>query len=240
MTNGLDGIQGYLVSLALTLPIILFSLTLHECAHGWMAMKLGDRTAYNLGRLTLNPIKHLDPIGFLCMLVFGYGWAKPVPIQTRNFKNPRKGMAISAIAGPISNLLLGFCFVILYNLSNFGFGIALQNGGLSSERSLIIAGLVLTFFELGAMLNVYLAVFNLLPVPPFDGSRLLLAFLPTRIYFKIQQYERYIFIALIVLLFTGLLNVPLNFCIEKITDLYMWMFNIPWALPIGLLASLLY
>ena len=223
ISNGLDGMQGYLVSLALTLPIILFSLTLHECAHGWMAMKLGDRTAYNLGRLTLNPIKHLDPIGFLCMLVFGYGWAKPVPIVVRNFKNPRKGMAISAIAGPISNLLLGFCFVILYNLSNFGFGIALQNGGLSSERSLIIAGLVLTFFELGAMLNVYLAVFNLLPVPPFDGSRFFYVFLPPKWYFKVMQYERYIMIGILVMFYFGILSIPLDFISGLILDGMYWL-----------------
>ncbi|MBO5702733.1 MAG: site-2 protease family protein [Clostridia bacterium] len=218
ITNGFDGMQGYFISLALSLPIILFSLTIHECAHGWAAMKLGDRTAYNLGRLTLNPIKHLDPIGFLCMLVFGYGWAKPVPIVTRNFKNPRKGMALSAIAGPISNLLLGLCFVLLWNIAAAGFDLALTNGGLSSERSLIIAQLVLIFFSLGAQLNVYLAVFNLLPVPPFDGSRFFYIFLPTKWYFKVMQYERYIMIGILVLFYFGILSIPLDFISGLILD----------------------
>ena len=105
-----------LIDLLLSLPIIILALTVHETAHGYVACKCGDPTAYNLGRLTLNPAKHLDPIGFFCMLIFGYGWAKPVPINTRNFNNPKRGMALSAAAGPLANLLLGVFFAVGYGL----------------------------------------------------------------------------------------------------------------------------
>ena len=117
ITNGSDGIKSYLISLLLSLPIILLSLSMHEMAHAWAASKLGDPTAKNLGRLTLNPMKHLNLPGFLCMLLFGFGWANPVPVNSRYFKKPRRDMALTAIAGPLSNLLLGFIFVSLYELS---------------------------------------------------------------------------------------------------------------------------
>ena len=110
IVNGGSGSSNYIVSFLLCLPVMFLSLSLHETAHGFAAYKLGDPTAKNLGRLTLNPFKHLDPIGFLCMMLAGFGWAKPVPINSRNFKKPRRDIAISSIAGPVSNLLLAFVF----------------------------------------------------------------------------------------------------------------------------------
>ena len=220
----------------LSIPIFFLALSLHEAAHGFVAYKLGDPTAKSCGRLTFNPFKHFDVIGFVMLMLVGFGWAKPVPIDTRNFKKPKRDMAISAIAGPISNLLLALVFTIFikiyYEVSR------------SPEFDTILLitpwRLLGIFLYYGIRLNIMFAVFNLLPIPPFDGSRLVLAVLPSHIYFKIQKYERYILLVLILLLFSDILDIPLSFCIDKITDLYMWMFTIPWALPIGLLASLIY
>ena len=219
----------------ISIPIFLLALSLHEAAHGFVAYKLGDSTAKLYGRLTLNPFKHFDVIGFVMLMLVGFGWAKPVPIDTRNFKKPKRDMAISAVAGPISNLLLALIFALLFKLySESFFSPAFEEICFSAPWRLL--GIFLYY---GIRLNIMFAIFNLLPIPPFDGSRLLLAVLPTHIYFKIQKYERYILIVLVILLFTGILDVPLSFCIEKITDLYMWIFSIPESLPYYLLASLI-
>ena len=185
-----------LISVLLSLPVIVLALCMHETAHGWVAYKLGDPTARNLGRLTLNPLKHLDPIGFIFMLLFGIGWAKPVPINTRNFKNPRIGMALSGIAGPVSNLLLGFLGMFLYVLTV----VICVLAGIDSNTNVWIT-VMLLFFEVLAYLKVALAVFNLIPVPPFDGSRFAYVFLPNKWYFKVMQYERYTGIAIMMIIF---------------------------------------
>jgi Zn-dependent protease len=212
------------VSLLLRLPIVLLALTVHECAHGYVAFRLGDPTARNLGRLTLNPIKHLNPFGFLCMLLVGFGWANPVPINPRNFRDPRKGMALSAIAGPISNLLLGLFFVLLHEIAEASVYRMLLDGLLPlTEASLNFFSLLLLFLELGAWMNVCLAVFNLIPVPPLDGSRIFLTFLPPKYYFGIMQYERYIQLGLMICLYIGLLNRPLRFLVNLLADGIFWL-----------------
>ncbi len=193
-------VRQIVLNLLLLIPVILLSLSIHEAAHGYIAYKLGDPTAYNLGRVTINPAKHLDPMGSLFMLVFGYGWAKPVPINARYFKNPKRGMAFTAIAGPISNLLLGLVTTVLCASLYFTEVYLYYTGVLSNDFLIRILDVLCLMLYLFGYMNFLLAVFNLIPVPPFDGSRFLALFLPNKTYFKLMRYERYIMIGLLVAL----------------------------------------
>ena len=203
----------------LRIPIILLSLTVHEVAHGYAAYKLGDPTAKNMGRLSLNPLKHLDPLGALSMLLFRIGWAKPVPINTRYFKKPRRDMALSALAGPVSNLLMAFvAYVISSYIVRFGsysgyFDVYATGGKLTY----IIFLFFYTFFSL----NISRAVFNLLPIPPLDGSRVLFVFLPDKIYFGVMKYERIIQLVLFACLWMGWLDGVLS----AVLSLFITIFN---------------
>lgn len=214
-------IRDIIISLLLTLPIILIALSFHEAAHAFVAYKMGDRTAYNLGRVTLNPIKHLDIMGAIWMLIFGFGWAKPVPINARNFKNPKRGMAFTAIAGPMANLLLGVFGTVLYSVVIFFF--SAKFASISQNQFVFnVFVMLMNFFYLFGMMNFILMFFNLIPIPPFDGSRFFSLFLPTRWYFAIMKYERYTMIAVIAISFlcVRLFNIsPVSFVAEKLFDL---------------------
>lgn len=185
---------------------VVFAITVHEVAHGWVAKKLGDNTASMLGRLTLNPIKHIDPIGTLLipgiLLLTGtgfiFGWAKPVPVDGRNFKKPLHDMALVAIAGPVSNLLMAIAWALIAR-----FGVIAANDFVSPP--LINMGMA------GISINLVLCLLNLLPIPPLDGSRVLTGLLPSRLAWQYNQLERYGFMILLILLFTGLLNVILEY-----------------------------
>ena len=207
----------------LVIPAALIALVLHEVSHGYAAYKLGDPTARVMGRLSLNPLKHLDPIGALCMVLFRFGWAKPVPIDTRFFKNPKRDMALTALAGPVTNLLLAFFSLPFYILAVNAYNTALFSGAAPIVMTLL--NIAIYFFSALHGVNLGLALFNLLPIPPLDGSRVLFTFLPTHYYFRIMRYERYISLALMLLLLCGVRLGFLSALSSAVTDamLRVWL-----------------
>lgn len=193
----------------------LFCITFHELSHGFFAYKLGDNTAKNAGRLTLNPIKHIDPVGLLMMAVLRFGWAKPVPVDMHQFKNPKLGMALTALAGPVSNLLLAVIVLFITGLVYLPLYTAGGAWGLLLEMLLILA-----------YMNCALAVFNLIPLPPLDGSKILFSFLPDEQYYKLMRYERYGMIVLLLIVVTGLstsfLTVAIGWVYEHLLPIASW------------------
>lgn len=198
-------LQGLLSALDLTslldavlrVAAIFLCLTVHETCHGLAALALGDPTAKSMHRLSLNPLRHIDWIGLLMMFVAGFGWAKPVPVDPRNFREPRKGMAITALAGPLSNFVLA--------LVSLGIGSLLFHFGPANRP---VAYLLLFLCQL-SVLNVGLGLFNLIPIPPLDGSRVVEMFLPERAYRWVLRYERYLIVAVVLLAWMGFFGGPL-------------------------------
>ena len=176
-------------TIIIMLPVVLFSISIHEFCHAYAAKLLGDRTAEMLGRLTINPLKHIDPVGTLMLLFAGFGWAKPVPVNSRSFKHPRRDMVIVSIAGIVGNLITAFVFSRIMRFIPLSMFSVLGNAGIR-------------FFSYMIMINISLAAFNLLPIPPLDGSKILYGFIPfkwLRFYYMLEQYG---FIILLVLVLT--------------------------------------
>ena len=191
------------------LLVLFLCMPIHEFAHGYVAYKLGDTTARDQGRLTLNPFSHLDWMGALSLLLLGIGWARPVSVDSRYFKHPRRDMALTAAAGPVANLLLGFLLMIVYK-ALFYWILATGNFGSTIYT-------VLQVLNMMVQLNIMLAAFNILPIPPLDGSRILAGFLPPRAAYTYLRYEQQIMLVMLVLLFFGVLDTPL-----------IWLQNLLW------------
>lgn len=195
-----------ILSLLVRVVAVFLCLTVHETCHGLAAYLLGDQTAKMEHRLSLNPLHHIDWFGFAAMLFLGFGWAKPVPVNMRYFKNPKKGMALTALAGPVSNLLLAMVLL-------FGMRLVYYHGAI---RMLPL----LSFLYVAAMLSVGLGLFNLIPIPPLDGSKVLFSLLPDRYYIRLMQYERYGVLLLYGIIFAGLLD---NFLGNAVNTVFSWM-----------------
>lgn len=191
--------------LTIQIPPLLLALTLHEYAHGYVAYRLGDPTAKNAGRLTLNPLSHLDPIGTLAFIFIKIGWAKPVPVNPVYFQNPRKDMLWVALAGPASNLLLAIVSAFLLRI------IVVVVGMLPYSHMLEAIVVPFSWMLVASVwINLVLCVFNFLPIPPLDGSRILTGLLPAKIAHTYASYERYGFILVLILAFTGVLSMIIS------------------------------
>ncbi len=197
-----------LIPKLIVLPFLILSLCVHEFAHGYVAYKLGDNTAKNMGRLTLNPLAHLDVVGTISMIFFSFGWAKSVPVNPYYFKNPKRGMAITALAGPVSNFLMAFIGTVAYVLY----------WRFTKTYSSQIIYAFLYFIQV----NLVLMAFNLIPFPPLDGSKFVYAILSDKAYFKLMQYERYGMVAIIFLSYFGFFS---NYLSNAVTSVSVGMIN---------------
>ena len=210
-----------LTGMLMSIVPALFCITIHELAHGYTAYRLGDTTAKDMGRLTLNPIKHIDVFGMLMMVVLGFGWAKPVPINMNRFKKPKQHMAITALAGPVSNILLAVPVFFIYGL------LLAPLGGASASGA---GEIVLYMVARTASLSISLAIFNLLPIPPLDGSKILFSLLPEDSYYKLMKYERYGMILLIIFVWSDIFSTTIGRAIFTVRDWFLYISSFAYSL----------
>lgn len=195
-----------LVDILYTVIPVLICITMHECCHGLCALALGDDTAKRMGRLSLNPLKHFDILGFIMLVTVGFGWAKPVPVDMRRFTEPRRGMALTALAGPASNIVLAI-------VALFAYGVLFD-----ALYESVVGFLVLHTILHTAYVSVSLAVFNIIPIPPLDGSKVLFSLIPDEAYNKLMRYERYGMLLLVLLLSTDVISEPLSTMTRNVID----------------------
>ncbi len=215
-------IFGYGLWILILIPLRLLALVIHECSHGFVSTKLGDPTPRIQGRLSLNPLVHLDPFGTILMILTGFGWAKPVEVNPMYYKNRKNGMALVALAGPLSNFILAFISVFLYGL----FRVVFFKLNVSESVAYVFDNI----FIYSAQINLCFMIFNLIPIPPLDGSRILGMFLSDKIYYTLMQYERYSMILIMVLSLSGafsrIIGTGVNFFFGKMINAVVLLFNI--------------
>ncbi len=245
LNGGIESIEYFTVSLLSLLFVIFCTMPIHEAAHAFTAHKLGDNTAKSFGRLTLNPLRHINYLGALLLLAFGFGWAEPVPVNQWNLRKPKRDMALIAAAGPISNILMAVVLMIIVNIVDFisGFygitisiGIDIATGSTVltysgvSDLTFKIFYYIVIFLNIAASTNLCLAAFNLIPIPPLDGSRILGAFLPNRIYYKLQSFEQYTFFIVMALAATGVLSSTIGYISNNLYSVIDYIVTLPFRI----------
>ena len=229
LSRGQLTFESALTQILVILMLVFAVFPVHEWAHAFTAYKLGDTSIKYRGRLTLNPMAHFDPYGALSMLLFGIGWAKPVPIDPRNFKRPKLDMGITALMGPVSNFVAALAGGLIYNaLVRFAGEFLTQN---------TIGNYIALFLTYFIIYNAVLVVFNFLPIPPLDGSKILFIFLPDRLVARFYQYERYITLGLFAVLWLSAMNIPgvrlvgvgLSFLETKVAEFAVWLTGLPFG-----------
>lgn len=211
-----------IVEILAILVIVFLVLPFHEWAHAFTASKLGDTSIKYRGRLTLNPLAHIDPFGALALLLFGFGWAKPVPVDPRSFKKPKLGMGVVALMGPVANIVAAIAGGLIFQaIAKFAPQFFAGQG---------VGYYVYLFLSFYVQINVRLAVFNLLPIPPLDGSKILFVFLPDKAVSWFYRYQQIISIILIALLWIGALSIPLNFLSNYLLNFVNWITALPFSI----------
>ena len=222
LLSGNFTMQDIIAEILAVLVIILLILPFHEWAHAFTASLLGDKGIKQRGRLSFNPVSHIDPIGALCMLFFGFGWARPVPVDPRKFKNPKVGMAITALMGPVANLVAGFAGLIIFNI--------LYKAAFIFMYTNPVGMFISVFLRFYITVNVNLAVFNLLPIPPLDGSKILFTFLPDKAVEFCYRYQMFFFIALFLMISFGPLSGLLSYLSNGLLRGMTWLASLPFTL----------